>query len=1404
MQVNTYFTKPFTFMSLFSFPLLHHQKIINISISIYISKPNKESQSSKDSSSKKPRNYRVVYDPELDRSKNKQNQQIVLQFEGDAQSSDPPRDPRLSVLGYGKNTSKGNKTYRSKLKTVQFLVDNNSVVSKHPIAIAVSNLSPLATETHITTHFSKYGEVISVAIEKCPTTGGSLGLARVEFGPIVKEAASRAVEHSNGRLMGTAGPLRVELDSAGDKLKAAVAERTKRGSTGSGASSSSAGGSSSRVVDDTSDSKPPPPPSLPLLRDNTPTRQPQHRSESIKSSSSHHEEGEVVEDELSPTSAKYGSSSSISRYDMKNVPPPPPPPPPHPYHRSSSYSRYDDYRGYRSGPPPPPPPLGSTPPPPPPPPPYSSRYPPPPPPPSSSSRHLESDRYEPTSRSSGRPPPPPPPPPPRWSSRGSPSGSPSPRYRSRSRSRSRSIGREPRGYYADRRWEEHEYDRERERERDWRRDRYGRRSEYWGSADERRPREDRDQPSLVITRQCLPFMRGVLEDLRKLFYYYNCVDIYHDADSWHVVFDSTSAAKRGLAAANGQQIMGHTLSIMLSDPAGSSRRESTKPPPSSADEPRRDSDSISELPTTTNRLTAATSGRDVTKKVGTPKPEEQQKSTTTTSTSDENKSVAEQAKDLLMRELADVFLKDLKSRVVGPAINDFHNPELRKSREAPALQPAPSSTTTTTPAGAATFVSQNARPATLYETNEYAAQIPPATPTAASASAGEQRQREAIKTPTKPSEGNLPSISKLPRIKKRPSASRALEPNGSKIIKKPRYSSDEDMDDDDNDNERDSSSRGTTPRHRSSYSEHRPPPRRKRVLMTSSSDEDEGSFQQNGLQYNNNEGSEDGEEEERVHLAKPRKGRPAHRPRTLRDYLSEESEVDNEHDLFLQRLQRHSSEDKDDDEQDEDLDSEMKGRAKSGKSSTRDRVEVVDTPDSLPDVHHMYNVKDERTTTTKSGRRRSPPPTSSPAATASETPRTAATPIEEEAQQHIDDYDFFDESEIILPKPAKRRKRAPGRPKKSAAGASGGGGGDKDDSQNQALAEEAKRARKEEAERQVREQEKYEQSLLESDDSDDELLLDRSVENGVLKDAAVNAVEKRAEWDPFQQVQDGEDFEFLRLAILEKVRPDQAVLRDMNGNNENIAGGGGSATATATAAGGGGVDENDIGDDGQIPPDKKKGGCARARGYYPIPDSVKATYLPRNRAVFDNPSLVNGRTTSRTNRVNNRRLLVGMDMQKKSLADSDILKFNQLKNRKKQLRFAKSPIHDWGLFAEERIDANDMVIEYVGEVIRQQVAEEREKKYERCGIGSSYLFRVDDDTVIDATKKGSIARFINHCCSPNCSAKIITVDKQKKIVIYANRDIEPGEEITYDYKFPIEADKIPCLCGSKFCKGTLN
>ncbi|OLN84485.1 Histone-lysine N-methyltransferase, H3 lysine-4 specific [Colletotrichum chlorophyti] len=180
---------------------------------------------------------------------------------------------------------------------------------------------------------------------------------------------------------------------------------------------------------------------------------------------------------------------------------------------------------------------------------------------------------------------------------------------------------------------------------------------------------------------------------------------------------------------------------------------------------------------------------------------------------------------------------------------------------------------------------------------------------------------------------------------------------------------------------------------------------------------------------------------------------------------------------------------------------------------------------------------------------------------------------------------------------------------------------------------------------------------------------------------------------------------------------------------------------------------------------------------------------------------------SRANRANNRRHVTALQDEKKISGDSDAFKFNQLKKRKKPVKFARSAIHNWGLYTEENINKDDMIIEYVGEQVRQSISEIREKRYLKSGMGSSYLFRIDDNTVIDATKKGGIARFINHSCMPNCTAKIIKVDGSKRIVIYALRDIAQHEELTYDYKFEREIgslDRIPCLCGTAACKGFLN
>ena len=73
----------------------------------------------------------------------------------------------------------------------------------------------------------------------------------------------------------------------------------------------------------------------------------------------------------------------------------------------------------------------------------------------------------------------------------------------------------------------------------------------------------------------------------------------------------------------------------------------------------------------------------------------------------------------------------------------------------------------------------------------------------------------------------------------------------------------------------------------------------------------------------------------------------------------------------------------------------------------------------------------------------------------------------------------------------------------------------------------------------------------------------------------------------------------------------------------------------------------------------------------------------------------------------------------------------------------------------EAIAADEMVIEYVGQSVRSIIADVRENQYEKMGIGSSYLFRIDLENIIDATKCGNLARFINHSC--NVSTLLITL-----------------------------------------------
>ncbi|KAI7747226.1 hypothetical protein M8C21_002018 [Ambrosia artemisiifolia] len=146
----------------------------------------------------------------------------------------------------------------------------------------------------------------------------------------------------------------------------------------------------------------------------------------------------------------------------------------------------------------------------------------------------------------------------------------------------------------------------------------------------------------------------------------------------------------------------------------------------------------------------------------------------------------------------------------------------------------------------------------------------------------------------------------------------------------------------------------------------------------------------------------------------------------------------------------------------------------------------------------------------------------------------------------------------------------------------------------------------------------------------------------------------------------------------------------------------------------------------------------------------------------------------------------------------------------KHLVVYKSGIHALGLYTSLFISQSAMVVEYVGEIVGLRVADRRETEYQSGKQlqykSACYFFRIDKENIIDATRKGGIARFVNHSCQPNCVAKVITIRGEKKVVFFAERDIYPGEEITYDYHFNNEDEgkKILCSCNSTNCRRYLN
>ena len=128
----------------------------------------------------------------------------------------------------------------------------------------------------------------------------------------------------------------------------------------------------------------------------------------------------------------------------------------------------------------------------------------------------------------------------------------------------------------------------------------------------------------------------------------------------------------------------------------------------------------------------------------------------------------------------------------------------------------------------------------------------------------------------------------------------------------------------------------------------------------------------------------------------------------------------------------------------------------------------------------------------------------------------------------------------------------------------------------------------------------------------------------------------------------------------------------------------------------------------------------------------------------------------------------------------------------------------FGLFALDPIKTGQFIIEYVGEVLEEDEYLRRKEFYAETGTRHYYFMNVGNGETIDAYRMGNVGRFMNHSCEPNCETQKWLVHGELAIGFFAIKDIDMGEELTFDYNFERYDDKpMKCYCGSKGCRKTV-